>query len=457
MSFIVYAKIGLLSITVDSLSPFSFDLFLFRGSGKTFTMEGDRSKNQYGISQRTIQKLFSILHDRAEQQRNSAMVVDHESSPPQFNFTIEVSLLEIYNDEGKIWKLSVSSFPNLTFFNNKLLPYLDYFSVIVVYDLLAPTFSNNNQGGDPKRKSLDIRMSADQNGVEVPNLNKEKVTTVSEVLDALNRGNSNRATSSTNLNERSSRSHMILQVEVTSGVGEAKNKGSLYLVDLAGSERVRKSEVEGKAMKEAQHINKSLSALGNVMEALDRKSSHVPYRDSKLTYLLQNSLGGNSRTMMVVTVCPHNDSYDESTFALKFATRVRRINLGSAQKNVTAKNLEETVKNLTSQMSLLSKAKERSESQTLSLKKEKERVEDKLSKVSVSRANSKEEMRTLSVLRQNNNDITARWQKEKSIREEKTLELEKIQEDVSFMYLCASMVYRGFPIFSISFFLLDHS
>ena len=313
----------------------------------------------------------------------------------------------------------------------------------LVYDLLSPSFSNNQ--GSPKKKSLEIRHSTDST-VEVPDLVKEKVTSVSEVLHALDRGNSNRATASTNLNERSSRSHMILHVEVTSGVGEAKNKGVLYLVDLAGSERVRKSEVEGKALKEAQHINKSLSALGNVMEALDRKSSHVPYRDSKLTYLLQNSLGGNSRTMMVVTVCPHNDSYDETTFALKFATRVRRINLGSAQKNITAKNLEETVKNLTAQMSLLSKAKERSDTQLLTLKREKERVEDKLAKTSVSRANSKEEMRTLSVLRQSNHDITSRWQKEKIIREEKTAELEKTQEEVRFICRCCPSATTWFLI-----------
>lgn len=133
---------------------------------------------------------------------------------------------------------------------------------------------------------------------------------------------------------------------------------------------------------------------------------------------------------MIVTVCPHNDSYDETAVALKFATRVRRINLGSAQKNITAKNLEETVKNLTSQMSLLSKAKERSESQLFSLKKEKERVEEKLSKASLSRANSKEEMRTLSVLRQTNNDITSRWQKEKIMREDKAVELGKTQEEL---------------------------
>jgi kinesin family protein C2/C3 len=297
-----------------------------------------------------------------------------------------------------------------------------------VYDLLDLGLSSSSTG-IPRKKTLDIRLSA-ENTVEVPGLVKESVSTVTEVLNVLDRGNSNRATASTNLNEHSSRSHMVLQVEVTSGLGEAMSTGTLYLVDLAGSERVRKSEVKGKELKEAQHINKSLSALGNVMEALDRKASHVPYRDSKLTYLLQNSLGGNSRTMMVVTVCPHNNSYDETTYALKFATRVRRINLGSAQKNVRAKNLEETVKNLISEMQMLSKAKERSESQLLSLKREKERVEEKLSKVSYSRANSKEEMRNLTFLRQANDDITSRWQKEKIMREEKAAELGKVQDEV---------------------------
>ena len=134
---------------------------------------------------------------------------------------------------------------------------------------------------------------------------------------------------------------------------------------------------------------------------------------------------------MVVTVCPHQKSLDETTFSLRFATRVRRINLGSAQKNVAAKNLQETVKSLTSEMSSLSKAKERSESQLSSLKREKERVEEKLAKAALSRANSKEETRTLSVLRQTNNNITARWQKEKNIREEKMAELGKLQEEVS--------------------------
>merc|ERR1712232_507152 len=131
-------------------------------------------------------------------------------------------------------------------------------------------------------------------------------------------------------------------VDVHSGFeGQPGNTGTLFLVDLAGSERVKKSEVAGDHLKEAGHINKSLAALGNVMEALDRKASHIPYRDSKLTYLLQDSLGGNSRTMMIVAVTPTDVTCDESVHALQFATRVRRINIGAAQRNVTSKNLEE--------------------------------------------------------------------------------------------------------------------
>jgi len=418
---------------------------IYNRTGKTWTMEGSKENGQYGISQRTIQKLFNLLKEKEHQHQQKMMKQDESIS--KFEFKIEISMLEIYNDE--------------------------------VYDLLDSGLGAT--GGTPRgKKSLDIRHGEDQT-VEVPGLIKEKVDSVASVLAALDRGNLNRAKATTNLNEHSSRSHMILRVEVTSGVADEQHKGNLFLVDLAGSERVRKSEVEGKALKEAQHINKSLSALGNVMEALDRKASHVPYRDSKvsvpvgsncifmfialltashlsiflqLTYLLQNSLGGNSRTMMVVTVCPHNNSYDETTFALKFATRVRRINLGSAQKNVGTKNLQETVKSLTSEMTLISKAKERSESQLTALKKEKERVEEKLSRASLSRKSNSEELRTLSVLRQTNNDITARWQKEKNIREEKTAELGKLQEEVRIVLWCiidligytlSMLLYLSFP------------
>lgn len=127
-----------------------------------------------------------------------------------------------------------------------------------------------------------------------------------------------RATTSTNLNEHSSRSHSILIVHVTTTSDNGVPiTGKLYLVDLAGSERMDKSGVTGQAMKETQHINKSLSSLGDVMEGLDKKSKHIPYRNSKLTYLLQDSLGGNSKTMMIVTVCPTELTADETFFALQ--------------------------------------------------------------------------------------------------------------------------------------------
>ncbi len=107
-------------------------------------------------------------------------------------------------------------------------------------------------------------------------------------MEVFARGSSNRATTSTNLNEHSSRSHSILIVHVTTSADNGVPiTGKLYLVDLAGSERMDKSGVTGQAMKETQHINKSLSSLGDVMEGLDKKSKHIPYRNSKLTYLLQ--------------------------------------------------------------------------------------------------------------------------------------------------------------------------
>lgn len=101
-------------------------------------------------------------------------------------------------------------------------------------------------------------------------------------------------------------------------------------VDLAGSERVKKSEVTGDGMKEAQNINKSLSSLGTVMAALQNKDKHIPFRDSKLTLLLADSLGGNSKTFMFVNISPSGSSAPETHCSLEFATRVRRVELGKA-------------------------------------------------------------------------------------------------------------------------------
>jgi chromosome segregation ATPase len=188
--------------------------------------------------------------------------------------------------------------------------------------------------------------------------------------------------------------------------------------------------VEGDNLKEAGFINKSLSALGNVMEALDRKASHVPFRDSKLTYLLQNALGGNSRTMMIVATCPIDQALDESVHALQFATRVRRIQIGSAQRNINSKNLEETVKTLTEELRALARAKERTEGQLHTLKRDNARVQDKLSNLSKTRSQTKSDSQTLDVLRKNNDEMAARWQKEKSAKEEATEELDKSRKEL---------------------------
>ena len=142
-------------------------------------------------------------------------------------------------------------------------------SVFQVHDLLDNSSLNTN---------LDIRQNP-EGGTYVPGLKQVAVTSLVDVMNVLAQGSANRATALTNLNDQSSRSHLILSVMVTTTMGDgASTKGKLNLVDLAGSEKVSKSGVTGTAMKEAQHINKSLAALGDVLEALDQKSKHVPYR-----------------------------------------------------------------------------------------------------------------------------------------------------------------------------------
>ena len=369
------------------------------GSGKTYTMEGTSENHQFGVSYRVIQKIFNLLEFRSRQHNHHGSSSDSIES--KFDFSIEVGMLEIYNED--------------------------------IFDLLTTDSVSDRRKSQARKTSLDIRRGGN-NIVEVPGLTKEKVTCIQDVMDLLSRGNANRATASTNLNEDSSRSHMVLNVRVISGIpSETQSVGNLFLVDLAGSERIRKSGVEGKEMKEAQHINKSLSALGNVMEALDRKASHIPYRNSKLTYLLQDALSGNSKTMMIVTVCPASDSFDETTTSLQFATRARRINLGVAQRNIRSKNLEETVKNLTSEMKVLAKAKKQKEEQLLELRKAHERIQDRLAKSQDSRNKMVEqESRTMVVLRKNNVDMVSRYQQEKASKEAKEVELEHSKEKVSF-------------------------
>ncbi|KAJ0736772.1 putative minus-end-directed kinesin ATPase [Helianthus annuus] len=178
-----------------------------------------------------------------------------------------------------------------------------------------------------------------------------------DVIDLMNLGHRNRAVGATALNDRSSRSHSCLTVHVqgrdlTSG---AVVRGCMHLVDLAGSERVDKSEVAGDRLKEAQHINKSLSALGDVISSLAQKNSHVPYRNSKLTQLLQDSLGGQAKTLMFVHISPELNAVGETLSTLKFAERVATVELGAAQVHKDSSDVKDLKEQIASLKAALAK------------------------------------------------------------------------------------------------------
>ncbi|CAN1253853.1 Kinesin-like protein KIN-14J [Linum perenne] len=184
----------------------------------------------------------------------------------------------------------------------------------------------------------------------VPDASMHQVISTEDVLELMNIGLMNRAVGATALNERSSRSHSILTIHVSGNDLESGTllRGNLHLVDLAGSERVDRSEVTGERLREAQHINKSLSALGDVIFALAQKSQHVPYRNSKLTQVLQSSLGGQAKTLMFVQLNPDLDSYSETLSTLKFAERVSGVELGAARSNREGRDIRELVDQVTS-------------------------------------------------------------------------------------------------------------
>merc|ERR1712060_907350 len=147
---------------------------------------------------------------------------------------------------------------------------------------------------------------------------------------------SNRKTACTAMNDTSSRSHGIVIVSVQ-GYNVPANieyLGKLFMGDLAGSERVAKSGVTGKRFTVALEINKSLTALGDVMQALQKKTSYIPYRNSTLTYLMQNALGGHAKTIMFINICPTDEHVLETLSSLRFAQRVAKVELGKAQKTL---------------------------------------------------------------------------------------------------------------------------
>ncbi|KAJ7943755.1 Kinesin-like protein [Quillaja saponaria] len=282
---------------------------------KTFTMEG--TEYNRGVNYRTLEKLFTIAKERSE----------------TFTYDISVSVLEVYNEQ--------------------------------IRDLLATA---------PTSKKLEIKQ-ASEGFHHVPGTVEAKVHNIKEVWNVLQAGSNARAVGSNNVNEHSSRSHCMLCIMV-----KAKNllngectRSKLWLVDLAGSERLTKTDVHGERLKEAQNINRSLSALGDVISALASKSSHIPYRNSKLTHLLQDSLGGDAKTLMFVQISPSDQDLGETVSSLNFATRVRGIELGTVKKQIDTGELQKL-------KAMLEKARQESKSKDVSLRRLEENLQNLESK-----------------------------------------------------------------------------
>jgi kinesin family member C1 len=203
-------------------------------------------------------------------------------------------------------------------------------------DLLAGEVGGEDGGDASKTGKLDIKHHPTSGRTTVTDACVIEVTSAGDVFRLLRRASRNRAVAATECNERSSRSHSVftLRLEGRNPTTDATSSGILNLIDLAGSERLAVSKSTGDRLKETQAINKSLSSLGDVIMALANRDAHIPYRNSKLTYLLQNSLGGNSKTLMFVNVAPELASFNESISSLRFATKVNACTIGTATKRV---------------------------------------------------------------------------------------------------------------------------
>lgn len=260
---------------VDSvLLGFNGTIFAYgqTGTGKTFTMEGLRGDpEKRGVIPNSFEHIFTHISRSQNQQ-----------------YLVRASYLEIYQEE--------------------------------IRDLLPKDQS----------KRLELKERPDT-GVYVKDLSSFVTKSVKEIEHVMNVGNQNRSVGATNMNEHSSRSHAIFMITIEcSEIGlDGENHirvGKLNLVDLAGSERQTKTGAQGERLKEATKINLSLSALGNVISALvDGRSTHIPYRDSKLTRLLQDSLGGNAKTVMVANIGPASYNVEESLTTLRYANRAKNI------------------------------------------------------------------------------------------------------------------------------------
>ncbi|XP_042507685.1 kinesin-like protein KIN-12D isoform X2 [Macadamia integrifolia] len=279
-------RVGGLPMVENCLSGYNSCMFAYgqTGSGKTYTMLGEidelevKPSANRGMTPRIFEFLFARIRAEEESRRDEKL-----------KYHCKCSFLEIYNEQ--------------------------------ITDLLDPSSTNLLLREDIKK------------GVYVENLTEFEVQTVTDILKLLSLGAANRRVAATNMNRESSRSHCVFTCVIESRWENDSTTNlrfaRLNLVDLAGSERQKTSGAEGERLKEAANINKSLSTLGHVIMLLvdvaQGKQRHVPYRDSRLTFLLQDSLGGNSKTMIIANVSPSMCCAAETLSTLKFAQRAKLI------------------------------------------------------------------------------------------------------------------------------------
>ncbi|XP_073279650.1 kinesin-like protein KIN-14L [Primulina huaijiensis] len=301
------------------------------GSGKTYTMCGSSggSTMESGISYSALNDLFELSDQRKD-------ITKYE---------IQVQMVEIYNEQ--------------------------------VHDLLVEHSSTTKYPLADKILTLDIQSCVTKNGLALPSASLHVVKSFNDVINLMKLS----TVGSTVINIRSSRSHSVLTIHVHGkDISGTTLSSCLQLVDLAGSERDR-SEVAGYPLEETQYINKSLSCLGDVITALAQKNSYIPYRNSKLTLLLQSSLGGNAKTLMFAHVSPEGDSFEETMSTLKFTQRISTVELGAARANKESSE----VLDLKLQIENLRKALANKELRTPRSTKPKEAVRSPLPKQMVER------------------------------------------------------------------------
>ncbi|KAG1664917.1 Kinesin heavy chain [Nymphon striatum] len=325
-------------IVKDVLSGFNGTIFAYgqTSSGKTHTMEGVLGDPIHqGIIPRIIGDIFNHIYSMDE----------------NLEFHIKVSYYEIYMDkirdlldEADLRKIETSAYGLAKFkeWVDKRGKICDYANISAneFNNLLCKFYAEVKATKPNQISKINLAVHEDKNRVPfVKGATERFVSSPEEVMDAIEEGKANRHIAVTNMNEHSSRSHSVFLINVKQEnlENDKKLSGKLYLVDLAGSEKVSKTGAEGMVLDEAKNINKSLSALGNVIAALaDGTKTHVPYRDSKLTRILQESLGGNSRTTIIICGSPASFNEGETKSTLEFGKRAKTI------KNVVIVNEELT-------------------------------------------------------------------------------------------------------------------